>query len=180
MADLNLSPVEEIAEASCDSKMFGCRMSAHTCPWPPMCPLSTAGWRGIWEAPSNMGLISRECFCLFVLQEGQFFAWNFVWIQFMRNASLPGSWSQALAIFDVPDNAQEAAQQKRSSDFSLALLFFARAPRIPLPTVTWIGSDWKEALFPVNNLSLLNPDCHLPRTYLISHPSKYSISPAQW
>lgn len=33
----------------------------------------------------------------------------------------------------------------------------------------------KEALFPVNNLAMLNPDCHLPRTYLISHFSKYSI-----
>lgn len=33
----------------------------------------------------------------------------------------------------------------------------------------------KEALFPVNNLSLLSSDCHLPRTYLISHFSKYSI-----
>lgn len=43
----------------------------------------------------------------------------------MRNAYLLGILSQALAIFDVPDNSQETAQQNFSSDFSSALLFFA-------------------------------------------------------
>lgn len=184
MADLNLSPVKETAEASViltptwlqEVRPYVSLASEVLSPqhaWAVPAAGSLQGWlRTAWEAFSKMSHISR----VVVFDKKRSSLRGILsGLGFMRNASLRGSFSQALTIF-------QRAHRKLLSRILLATFSWLCFSCIGTSqiTVRWVWSDWEEALFPVNNLSLLNPDCHLPRTYLISHLSKYSImSPVQ-
>lgn len=156
---------------------LGCRRSDHTCPWPRGCSPQHAqavpaagslwGWlRTAWEAISKLCHIFRVA--VFYRKESSLRG-ILSGLGFMRNASLRGSFSQALTIFQ---GAHKKLLSRILVTFSWLCFPCIGTSQI---TVRWVWSDWEEAPFPVDNLSLLNPDCHLPRTYLISHLSKYSI-----
>lgn len=133
MADLNLSPVKETAEASVilkptwlqEVRPYVSLASEVLSPQPARAvPAagSLQGWlRTAWEAFSKLCHISRV---VVFYKKGSSLRGILSGLGFMRNASLRGSFSQALTIFQRAH--RKTAQQNSPRDFFLALLFLHR------------------------------------------------------
>lgn len=135
---------------------------------------TVAGWALLWNSSPAMTHLQ------FFYRKGSSL-WNFICGQFGRNSSLPGSFSQALAILwcfrQLMGNS--LAKCFLLLPFDSAFLCIGTSYVV---IKCWVNLNWlKKSLFPVNNSSfLLQPDCHLLKMYLIPHLNKYGItSPLQ-